>query len=93
MGEGDEPAGEDREQLPAGVRSTSLLPAGARSVSGNLGEGDTVELRSLDGTVFARGMVYVTAHDLRSVAGRQTRDLPDGMPHEVVHRDDLVILT
>jgi glutamate 5-kinase len=75
------------------VRSTSLLPAGVRSVSGNFGEGDTVELRALDGTVFARGMVYVTAHDLRGVAGRQTRDLPDGMPHEVVHRDDLVILT
>jgi glutamate 5-kinase len=62
-------------------------------VSGSFGEGDTVEIRALDGTVFARGMVYVTATELRAVAGRQTRDLPDGMPHEVVHRDDLVILS
>jgi glutamate 5-kinase len=75
------------------VRSTSLLPAGVREVSGSFGEGDTVEIRALDGTVFARGMVYVTATELRAVAGRQTRDLPDGMPHEVVHRDDLVILS
>jgi len=36
--------------------------------------------------------VYVTAADLRSVAGKQTRDLPEGMVHEVIHRDDLVIL-
>ena len=73
-------------------RQTSLLPAGVRDVEGSFGEGDTVEVKALDGTVFARGMVYVTAHDLRTVAGRQTRDLPDGMVHEVIHRDDLVVL-
>ena len=59
---------------------------------GSFGEGDTVDVRSTDGAVFARGMVYVTAADLRRVAGMQTRDLPDGMVHEVIHRDDLVVL-
>jgi glutamate 5-kinase len=73
-------------------RSTSLLPAGVRSVEGSFGEGDTVEVRGLDGAVFARGMIYVTADALRGVAGRQTRDLPTGMTHEVIHRDDLVVL-
>jgi len=73
-------------------RSTSLLPAGVRDVIGSFGEGDTVDVRSTDGTVFARGMVFVTAADLRAVAGMQTRDLPDGMVHEVIHRDDLVVL-
>jgi len=73
-------------------RSTSLLPAGVREVIGSFGDGDTVEVQATDGTVFARGMVYVTAADLRSVAGKQTRDLPEGMVHEVIHRDDLVIL-
>lgn len=73
-------------------RSTSLLPAGVRDVIGTFGEGDTVDVRATDGTVFARGMVFVTATDLRAVAGKQTRDLPDGMVHEVIHRDDLVIL-
>ena len=29
---------------------------------------------------------------LRDVAGRRTTELPEGMPHEVVHRDDLVVL-
>jgi glutamate 5-kinase len=73
-------------------RSTSLLPAGVRDVIGSFGEGDTVDVSASDGTVFARGMVFVTAADLRSVAGMQTRDLPDGMVHEVIHRDDLVVL-
>ena len=74
------------------VRSTSLLPAGVRSVAGQFGEGDTVDVCGPDGVAFARGMVFVAAADLRQVAGRQTKDLPDGMVHEVIHRDDLVLL-
>jgi glutamate 5-kinase len=73
-------------------RSTSLLPAGVRDVIGSFDEGDAIDVSGPDGTVFARGMVYMTAADLRGVAGKQTRDLPDGMVHEVIHRDDLVIL-
>jgi glutamate 5-kinase len=80
-----------REALTS--RARSLLPAGVRDVIGAFGEGDTVEVRTLDGEVFARGMVYVTASALRTVAGMQTRDLPEGMVHEVIHRDDLVILS
>jgi glutamate 5-kinase len=75
------------------TRSTSLLPAGVRDVIGSFGEGDTVEVRSMDGVAFARGMVYVTAGALRNVAGMQTRDLPAGMVHEVIHRDDMVVLS
>jgi glutamate 5-kinase len=74
------------------TRSTSLLPAGVRSVSGDFEEGDTVDVSGPDGVVFARGRVFVAAADLRRVAGRHTRDLPDGMVHEVIHRDDLVVL-
>jgi len=29
---------------------------------------------------------------LAAVRGRRTADLPEGVPHEVVHRDDLVVL-
>jgi glutamate 5-kinase len=73
-------------------RSTSLLPAGVREVHGEFGSGDTVDVCDPAGVVFARGMVFGAADDLRAVAGRQTRDLPDGMVHEVIHRDDLVVL-
>ena len=73
-------------------RNTSLLPAGVRAVSGRFGEGDTVDVCGADGVVFARGMAFVAADDLREVAGRQTSELPEGMVHEVIHRDDLVVL-
>jgi glutamate 5-kinase len=73
-------------------RSKSLLPAGVVELDGHFGEGDTVDVRGLDGVPFARGMVFVDSTVLRKVAGRHTRDLPDGTAHEVIHRDDLVLL-
>ena len=73
-------------------RHTSLLPAGVVDVAGRFGEGDTVDVVGLDGIPFARGMVFVEAAQLRKVAGRHTTDLPPGMVHEVIHRDDLVLL-
>jgi glutamate 5-kinase len=74
------------------TRPTSLLPAGVREVSGTFVEGETVDVCGPDGEVFARGMVFVSADDLRAVCGRQTSDLPEGMVHEVIHRDDLIVL-
>ena len=73
-------------------RSKSLLPAGVVGLDGHFGEGDTVDVRGLNGVPFARGMVFVESTLLRKVAGLHTRDLPDGIVHEVIHRDDLVLL-
>jgi glutamate 5-kinase len=70
----------------------SLLPAGVVSVSGRFAADEAVELAGPDGKVFAKGLVRVSADVLASVAGRRTNDLPEGVPHEVVHRDDLVVL-
>jgi hypothetical protein len=36
--------------------------------------------------------VSVDASDLLAVTGRHTSDLPPGMVHTVIHRDDLVLL-
>jgi glutamate 5-kinase len=74
------------------TRSTSLLPAGVRAVHGQFTDGDTVDVTDVAGVVFARGMVVAGADDLRRVSGSHTRDLPEGMVHEVIHRDDLVVL-
>jgi glutamate 5-kinase len=73
-------------------RGTSLLPAGVREIRGTFVDGDTVDVCSLDGEVFARGMVLSASGDLRPVIGRRTSELPDGMIDEVIHRDDLVVL-
>lgn len=73
-------------------RGVSLLPAGVREVRGGFGADEAVEVAGPDGRVFAKGLVRVAAPTLARLAGRRTADLPDGVPHEVVHRDDLVVL-
>jgi glutamate 5-kinase len=73
-------------------RSSSLLPAGVVSVRGVFDRGDVVDVADVDGHVFARGRVSADSREIEPVAGQQTRDLPPGMVHEVVHRDDLVVL-
>ncbi|MFN8019051.1 MAG: glutamate 5-kinase [Acidimicrobiales bacterium] len=73
-------------------RGVSLLPAGVTAVEGAFGADEGVEIAGPDGVVFAKGLTQVSAADLAVVAGRRTGDLPEGMVHEVVHRDDLVIV-
>lgn len=74
-------------------RNTSLLPAGVTEVRGEFDEGDTIEVATATGEVVARGMVQVDASTARQVLGRRTIELPSDVPHEIVHRDDLVVLT
>ncbi|MHB8440359.1 MAG: glutamate 5-kinase [Acidimicrobiales bacterium] len=71
----------------------SLLAAGVRSVEGRFEAEDAVEIFGPDGEVFAKGLVRHSAERLVMLAGRRTSELPEGVPREVVHRDDLVILS
>lgn len=73
-------------------RGTSLLPAGVVAVNGEFYNGDVVEVRDQQGVAIARGMVLSDAEVLRAAMGRRTGDLPSGAAHEVIHRDDLVVL-
>jgi glutamate 5-kinase len=74
-------------------RNTSLLPAGVVSVDGSFDADDAVEIAcASDGVVFAKGLVRHPSSRVAEWAGRRTGDLPPDVPHEVVHRDDLVVL-
>ncbi len=73
-------------------RNVSLLPAGVVAVKGQFAEGAAVELADPEGRVFAKGLVRQSAATVEALAGRRTANLPADVPHEVVHRDDLVIL-
>jgi glutamate 5-kinase len=73
-------------------RGVSLLPAGVVDVQGGFDADDAVEIAGPDGTVFAKGLVRHPAGRLKELAGRRTSTLPVDVPHEVVHRDDLVLL-
>jgi glutamate 5-kinase len=70
----------------------SLLPAGVRGVEGRFDVEDAVEVVAEDGVPFAKGLVRYDSAGLQAAAGKRTGDLPAGAPHEVIHRDDLVVL-
>lgn len=70
----------------------SLLPAGVLSVEGRFDADDAVGIAGPDGVVFAKGLARHSSTQLDGLKGRRTSELPDGFPHEVVHRDDLVLL-
>ena len=78
-------------------RRASLLPAGITAVTGVFSGGDPVELVGPDGTPVARGLVNYDSEELPGLLGRSTRDLARELgasyEREVVHRDDLVLLS
>ncbi len=75
----------------------SLLPAGILRVSGDFSAGDPVDLLDENGRVVARGLVNFDSAELPGLLGRSTREiaaeLGSAYEREVVHRDDLVLLT
>jgi glutamate 5-kinase len=73
-------------------RGVSLLAAGVVDVKGGFDVDAAVEIAGPDGQAFAKGLTRFDAAGLRAVLGARTDDLPEGAPHEVVHRDDLVVL-
>ena len=73
-------------------RPTSLLPAGVVAVEGSFDADDAVEIAGTDGRVFAKGLVRHPAARVKEWAGLRTSALPPETTHEVVHRDDLVVL-
>jgi glutamate 5-kinase len=74
-----------------------LLPAGVIEVRGDFSAGDPVDLLDQKGHVIARGLVNFDSDELPELLGRSTRDLARELgpqyEREIVHRDDLVILS
>jgi glutamate 5-kinase len=74
-------------------RRASLLSAGVTAVQGDFGAGDPVELVDRTGAAVARGLVGYDADELPALLGRSSRELAPEFRREVVHRDDLVVLS
>ena len=75
----------------------SLLPAGVVGVEGDFEAGDPVDLCDENGGVVARGLVNYDAAEIPGLMGRTTRSLAAELgaeyQREIVHRDDLVVLS
>ena len=78
-------------------RRASLLPAGIIGVHGTFSAGDPVDLTDQSGAAVARGLVNYDSDELPGLQGRSTRELARELgpsyEREVVHRDDLVVLS
>jgi glutamate 5-kinase len=78
-------------------RGRSLLPAGIVEVRGEFGMGDPVVCLDAQGTELARGLVAYAAKDVTRIMGRPTKEIAQVLGYsngdEVIHRDDLVLLT
>jgi glutamate 5-kinase len=78
-------------------RRASLLAAGLTGSTGRFAAGDPVDLAGPDGVAVARGLVNFDADEIPSLVGRTSaalrRELGAAYEREVVHRDDLVLLT
>ncbi|MBA2750845.1 MAG: glutamate 5-kinase [Actinobacteria bacterium] len=73
-------------------RHRSLLPAGVVAVEGVFEAEDAVEITDRSGELLAKGLVRHPSRRVEEWAGKRTADLPADLPHEVIHRDDLVVL-
>ncbi len=75
----------------------SLLPAGITAVEGTFGIGACVRLADASGKDLARALVNFSSEDVRRIMGRRTSEIEAVLGHkdydEVVHRDNLVLLS
>jgi glutamate 5-kinase len=75
----------------------SLLAIGVKRADGAFQKGDVVSLCREDGQEFARGLTNYGSDELRRIAGRPTEEIVVILGHcphdEVIHRDNLVILS
>ncbi len=74
----------------------SLLPSGVRSVAGQFGVGDPVDIAVDERRPFARGLAGYAAEEVRRIAGLKTGEIERALGYkyvdEVVHRNDMVLL-
>ncbi|MFO1089086.1 MAG: glutamate 5-kinase [Hyphomicrobiales bacterium] len=90
-----------RLQVDAGAAKAllsgkSLLPAGVRAIDGTFSRGDPVSIHS-DGQELARGLIAYDRHDAERIIGRKSQEIEGILGYrgrdELIHRDDLVVLT
>jgi glutamate 5-kinase len=78
-------------------RGGSLLPSGITQVRGHFEAGECIGCVGPDGKEFARGLVTYDSADCARIRGASSSRIEEllgyHMGNEVVHRDDLVLLT
>ncbi len=75
----------------------SLLPSGIIGVRGDFGVGDSVTCVDENGSKIAKGLTSYGSDDIRKIMGSKTSEIERILGYkyaeEVIHRDDLAIIT
>ena len=75
----------------------SLLPSGIKDVRGEFGVGEPVSCIDESGAEIARGLTSYGSGDIKKIAGLKTSQIESVLGYkysdEVIHRDDLAIIT
>jgi glutamate 5-kinase len=78
-------------------RGRSLLPAGVLRVEGGFKIGDSVSCVDTKGAEIARGLATYSSENTERLAGRPTKEIERVLGYtngdEIIHRDDLVLIT
>lgn len=79
------------------TRGRSLLAAGVVSTEGRFGRGDPIAVLGPDGERIACGLANYSSVDIEQIKGRHSQDIAERLGYvfgqEVIHRDNLVVLT
>jgi glutamate 5-kinase len=77
-------------------RNVSLLPIGIRSVEGQFPKGALVNVKALDGTIIAKGLVDFSNEEIQLIKGRRTSEIAAILGfndyNEVIHRENMVVI-
>lgn len=78
-------------------KGRSLLPSGITAVKGDFSAGEAVSCCDKDGVDFARGITAYSSGDIEKIKGLKSAQIEAVLgccgDAEVIHRDDMVILT
>jgi len=79
------------------TKHTSLLPSGILEIFGEFKANDTIAVRDAAGDEIARGVTNYSSEELSRISGRKSGEIARilGRPcrDEVIHKDNLVIIT
>jgi glutamate 5-kinase len=74
----------------------SLLPIGIKKIEGDFDAGVVVDIKTIDQTLIARGLVAYSSRDIRLIQGQRTNAiagiLGTGKCDEIIHRDSMVLM-
>ena len=78
-------------------RNVSLLPIGVLDVEGLFPKGALVNVKALDGTIIAKGLVDFSSDQIQKIRGRRTSEIESILGfndyNEIIHRENMVVMS